>query len=143
MKENFSGELDSVALAMAKAMIAGSSGDATLAAETYQEMAHLPPVVSIGCPLVTSRVGGLAARTAGLVEEAENEFQRSIEFCEHHGMLPELAWSCSDLAELLVATDGDPLRVQELDERAFDIANAIGMKPLIRRILSRREILKA
>ena len=58
-------------------------------------------------------------------------------------MLPELAWSCSDFAELIVANDGDTARVQELDEQALDIANSIGMKPLIRRILSRREILKA
>ena len=66
-----------------------------------------------------------------------------IAFCEDKGMLPELAWSCSDLAELLVANDGDHARAQELDEQALDIANSIGMKPLIRRILSRREILKA
>jgi hypothetical protein len=45
--------------------------------------------------------------------------------------------------ELLVATDRDPIRVQELDEWALDIANTIGMKPLIRCILSRCEILKA
>ncbi len=58
-------------------------------------------------------------------------------------MLPELAWSCSDLPQILVANDGDTARVQELDEQALDIANSIGMQPLIRRILSRREILKA
>ena len=49
----------------------------------------------------------------------------------------------ADLAELLVANDGNHARAQELDEQALDIANSIGMKPLIRRILSRREILKA
>ena len=69
--------------------------------------------------------------------------KRSVAFCESKGMLPELAWSCSDLAELLVANDGDHARAQELDEQALDIANSIGMQPLIRRILSRREILKA
>ena len=143
VRENIHGELDTVALPMAKALIAANGGDAALAAETYQGLAHLPTMVSIGCPLVTSRIGGLAARTAGLVKEAENEFQRSIAFCESKGMLPELAWSCSDLAELLVANDGDHARAQELDEQALDIANSIGMKPLIRRILSRREILKA
>ena len=143
VRENIHGELDTVALPMAKALIAANGGDAALAAETYQGLAHLPTMVSIGCPLVTSRIGGLAARTAGLVKEAENEFQRSIAFCESKGMLPELAWSCSDLAELLVANDGDHARAQELDAQALDIAYSIGMKPLIRRILSRREILKA
>ena len=69
--------------------------------------------------------------------------KRSIPFCEAKGMPPELAWSCSDLAELIVANDGDTARVQELDEQALDIANSIAMQPLIRRILSRREVLKA
>ena len=40
-------------------------------------------------------------------------------------MLPELAWSCSDLAQILVANDGDTARVQEFDEQALDKTRTI------------------
>jgi len=41
-------------------------------------------------------------------------------------MLPELAWSCSDLAQILVANDGDTARVQEFfDEQALDKTHTI------------------
>ena len=40
-------------------------------------------------------------------------------------MLPELAWSCSDLAQILVANDGDIARVQEFGEQALDKTHTI------------------
>ena len=40
-------------------------------------------------------------------------------------MLPELAWSCSDLAQILVANDGETARVQEFDEQALDETHII------------------
>ena len=51
--------------------------------------------------------------------------KKSIAFCEAKGMLPELAWSCSDLAQILVANDGDTARVQEFDEQALDKTHTI------------------
>ena len=40
-------------------------------------------------------------------------------------MLPELAWSCSDLAQILVANDGETARVQKFDEQALDKTHTI------------------
>ena len=40
-------------------------------------------------------------------------------------MLPELAWSCSDLAHILVANDGDIARVQEFGEQGLDKTHTI------------------
>ena len=48
-----------------------------------------------------------------------------IAFCEYKGMLPELAWSCSDLAELIVANDGETAGVQKFDEQALDKTHTI------------------
>jgi len=58
-------------------------------------------------------------------------------------MKPELAWSYSDMSELVDEIDDDAEASQQLVENALAIANDIGMKPLINRILARREILKA
>jgi hypothetical protein len=58
-------------------------------------------------------------------------------------MKPELAWSYSDMSELVRDIDDDAAASQQLVENALAIANDIGMKPLINRILARREILKA
>jgi len=77
------------------------------------------------------------------IDAAEASGDRTLVSTFAHDVLDLAADNPEALAELLVATDGDPIRVQELDERSLDIANSIGMKPLIRRILSMREILKA
>ena len=47
------------------------------------------------------------------------------------------------MSELVDEIDDDAEATQQLVENALAIANDIGMKPLINRILARREILKA
>ena len=91
----------------------------------------------------TSRVKGLVARMIGNGGKARHHFQDAIDFCESRGMKPELAWSYSDMSELVDEIDDDAEASQQLVENALAIANDIGMKPLINRILARREILKA
>ena len=51
----------------------------------------------------------------------------------------------SDYAELLVErnTRGDRDKITELQDEAIAIAQALGMTPLLERVLAQREILKA
>ena len=56
-----------------------------------------------------------------------------------------LAWSCADYAEMLLERNasGDREKAIELQDEAISIAQELGMKPLLERVLAKREILKA
>ena len=126
---------------MSEAFIAVALGDSDLAQEAYEKLRNAPDMISIMQSV--SRAKGLLARMTGRTEDARQHFQEAIEFCETKGMKPELAWSYSDMSELVEEVDGDPAASQKLVEKSLTIANDIGMKPLTNRILARRDILKA
>ena len=69
----------------------------------------------------------------------------SVEFCRERHLRPELAWTSSDYAEMLLdrSDPGDREKATELQDEAIAIATELGMKPLLERVLSQREILKA
>jgi hypothetical protein len=135
------GNVQLVTVPMSKAFIAVALGDSDLAQEAYEKLRDAPDMISIMQSV--SRTKGLLARMTGRTEDARQHFQEAIEFCETKGMKPELAWSYSDMSELVEEVDGDPAASQKLVEKALTIANDIGMKPLTNRILARRDILKA
>ena len=135
------GNTELVTIPMAEAIIAVVLGDEELAAQADEKLREVPQLVSF--MHTTSRVKGLVARMIGNGEKARRHFQDAIDFCESRGMKPELAWSYSDMSELVRDIDDDAAASQQLVENALAIANDIGMKPLINRILARREILKA
>ena len=66
-------------------------------------------------------------------------------FCRKAGYRPELAWSCCDYADTLRQRNGpeDPSRATFLLDESLAISSELGMRPLMERVLSRREILKA
>jgi len=68
-----------------------------------------------------------------------------LEFCRDGGCKPELAWACSDYAEMLLDHDesGDREKAVELQDEALAITQELGMRPLTERILARRGILRA
>ena len=91
------------------------------------------------------RILGLLAHTIGNLDQAAVHFEEAIEFCRKAGYRSELAWACCDYADILQERDGEGDRdkaVQLLDE-SLAISSALGMRPLMERVLSRREILKA
>ncbi len=59
--------------------------------------------------------------------------------------MPELAWTCCDYADLLKErnADGDRAKAMTLLDESLAISSELGMQPLMERVLSRREILKA
>ncbi len=66
-------------------------------------------------------------------------------FCRKAGYRPELAWSCCDYADALRDRngEGDRTHAMSLLDESLAISSELGMRPLMERVLSRREILGA
>ena len=56
---------------------------------------------------------------------------------------PELAWTCCDYADALRERDGEGDNATSLLDESLAISSELGMRPLMERVLSRREILRA
>jgi hypothetical protein len=98
------------------------------------------------------RILGLSAWTAGDTAAADGHFRDALVFGRENGCLKDLAWTCSDYAEMLLERAegassasgiGDREKAIELQNEALAITQELGMRPLTERILTRREILKA
>ncbi len=72
-------------------------------------------------------------------------FDDAMTFCRKAGYRPELAWSLYDFADMLRERNrqGDSEKATELLVESLAISSELGMRPLMERVLSRREILKA
>jgi hypothetical protein len=99
----------------------------------------------VGKIVSNDRVLGLLARTMGRQEQAANHFEEAVAFCHKVGAMPELAWSCCDYADLLLqnSSSEDRTKAMSLVDKALAISRELAMRPLMERVLSRREALKA
>ena len=68
-----------------------------------------------------------------------------MSFCRKSGYRPELAWTCCNYADLLLKRngEGDRAKANALLDESLAISSELGMRPLMERVLSRREILGA
>ena len=91
------------------------------------------------------RLLGLLAHTIGKLDDASAHFEEALAFCCKAGYRPELAWSCSDYADMLRERDaeGDRAKAVSLLDESLAISSELGMRTLMERVLARREILKA
>ncbi len=81
----------------------------------------------------------------GNFTDAQAHFEDALAFCRKAGYRPELAWSLCDYADMLSDRNNNDDRqkaMQHLDEW-LQISTELGMRPLMERVLSRRDILKA
>ena len=81
----------------------------------------------------------------GNIDQAIAHFEGALAFCGKSGNRPELAWTCCDYADVLRERNGEgdrPKAIALLDE-SLAISSELGMRPLMERVLSRREILNA
>ena len=81
----------------------------------------------------------------GNLNQATAHFEDALAFCRKAGYKPELAWSCCDYADVLRERGGEgdrAMAVALLDE-SLAISSELGMRPLMDRVQSRREILGA
>ena len=88
---------------------------------------------------------GLLAQTLGNLDQAVDHFEDSLAFCRKAGYRPALAWTCCDCADTLLERNepGDREMAMSLLDESLAISSELGMRPLMERVLSRRDILKA
>ena len=91
------------------------------------------------------RLLGLLSQTMDNLDQAAAHFEDALAFCRKAGYRPELAWTCCDYADLLRERDaeGDRAKAISLLDESLAISSDLGMRPLMERVLSRREILRA
>jgi hypothetical protein len=81
----------------------------------------------------------------GRWEEASQHFKLAIETCDRMGTAPWLAYSQFEYGSMLLdrgISEDRPLAMALL-YRWLDIARRLGMRPLMSKVLARKEILKA
>ncbi len=78
-------------------------------------------------------------------DQAAAHFEDALAFCRNAGYRPELAWTCCDYADMLRDrnSEGDRAKSVALLDESLAISSDLGMRPLMERVLSRREILRA
>ena len=76
---------------------------------------------------------------------AAEHFEDALAFCRDEGYRPELAWTCCDYADMLLErnNEGDRPKAMSLLDESLAISSDLGMRPLMERVLSRPEILRA
>ncbi|MCH9040185.1 MAG: hypothetical protein IIC23_12445 [Chloroflexi bacterium] len=72
-------------------------------------------------------------------------FDDALAFCRKAGYRPLLTWSLCDYADMLLEckSEGDNKKAMAMVDESLAISTELGMRPLMERVLSRREILKA
>ncbi len=98
-----------------------------------------------GWVMAGDRLLGLLSQTLGNLDQAVTHFEGVLVFCRKAGYRPELAWTSCDYADTLLQRNnpGDLEKAMSLLDESLAISSELGMRPLMERVLSRREILRA
>ena len=125
--------------------LAVQRGDSAAATDHYASLASSRGTAWVNFSLVLDRLLGILAQTMGSPDLAAEHFEDALAFCRNGGYRPELAWTCCDYADTLLHrnSDGDRLKAMSLLDESLAISSELGMRPLMERVLSRREILRA
>jgi hypothetical protein len=118
--------------------------DAASCAEHYANLDTVRGILIYFC-ISGDRLLGLLSHTMDNLDQASQHFEDALGFCRKAGYRPELAWTCCDYADTLLARHqpGDRQRAMSLLDECLRITRELGMRPLMERALSRREILRA
>ena len=133
----------------ALALMAVENKDGTAAGKQYLALEPLRGTI-LAWNFAGDRLLGLVAQSMGDLGQAETHFEAALTFCREAGYRPELAWTCCDYADLLLDPSASSGRTAEeyhakaislLDE-SLAISSELGMRPLMDRVVSRRENLR-
>ena len=124
-------------------LLAVQRGDAAAARDLYASLAFSGVGIIFG--IHDSQLLGLLAQTMGDLNQAMVHFEDALDFCRRAGYRPVLALICCDYADTLLQRNesGDHEKAMNLLDESLAISSELGMRPLMERVLSRREILKA
>ena len=137
--------IDSGTARVGLALIAVQRADAAAASEQYAALQVLQGFRLRWANMSPDRVLGLLAQTMGNMDQATAHFEDAVAFCRKVGYRTELAWICCDYADMLVERghENERSKATSLLDESLAISSELGMRPLMERVLSRREILKA
>ncbi|MFQ6026479.1 MAG: tetratricopeptide repeat protein, partial [Dehalococcoidia bacterium] len=126
-------------------LLAVERGDVAAAQEQYAALKPLQGIVVPQFLVSVDRLLGLLAHTMGNIDQAAEHSEDALAFCRKAGYRTELAWACCDDADTLLQRDnpGDRERAMSLLDESLAISTELGMRPLMERVLSRRDILRA
>ncbi|MFQ5874758.1 MAG: tetratricopeptide repeat protein [Dehalococcoidia bacterium] len=133
--------------AVAALALLANKEEVELLRECYRTL--LPGHTMLACGLagLTSgdRILGLVSQVLGDFNQATSHFEDALDLCRRAGYRPELAWTLHDYAQILLERNRpeDRQKATALLEEALQISRDLGMKPLMERVLSKREILGA
>ena len=127
------------------ALLAAQQKDKVLAEEQYAYLNSIDMNLPWLGTTSVSRILGLLAKLMGNLDQSTGHFEDALAFCRKAGYHPELAWSLCDYADMLLESngEGDHDKAVELLDESLSISTELGMRPLMERVLSRRDILKA
>ena len=108
-------------------------------AASYRHLAVVPPGRRL--LVLAGQIGNLSDGT--IVEGLEAQYEQAL--VNINTMRTEPAWTCCDYSDTLRDRDaeGDRAKAISLLDESLAISSELGMRPLMERVLSRREILKA
>ena len=124
-------------------LIAAGRGDREEVRELYNTIKETRGANYLGL-MADDRLLGILSHAMGELEQAAGHFEDALTFCRK-GFRPELAWTCCDYADTLLQRNepGDRAKAMSLLDESLAISSELGMRPLMERVLSRREILRA
>ena len=95
--------------------------------------------------MAADRLLGLLSQTMGELDDAADHFEDALALCRESGYRPELAFSCSDYADMLLQRDdyGDRAKAEILLEESLAISSELGMRPLMERAKEQLERVQA
>ncbi|MFQ6026542.1 MAG: serine/threonine-protein kinase PknK [Dehalococcoidia bacterium] len=127
------------------ALIAAQRSDVAAAEEQYAALESQRDTLWLIGMILGDRVLGLLSRTMGNLEQSMAHFEDALAFYRKGGYRPEIAWTCCDYADTLLQRNNpsDRERAMSLLDESLAISTELGMRPLMERVLSRRDILKA
>jgi len=126
-------------------LIGTLQGDVQVVEVQYGALGLLSGIMLPGGTVSGDRILALLSQTMGNPDQATDHFEDALAFCRKAGYRPELGWTCCDYADTLRARDaeGDRTKAMFLLDESLAISSELGMRPLMERVLSRREILRA
>ena len=117
------------------ALLALLQGEPTKAAEQYPFLQPFRGTVLPAILTSVDRILGLLSQTMTQHDQATAHFEDALAFCRKAGYRPELAWTCHDYADCLLARNalGDRQRAMTLLDESLDISSKLGMRPMTER----------
>lgn len=124
----------------ALAMLAVHRGDQSAVAE-YSSSLLKQCSTMLWTTISVDRLLGLSYQTMENPDQAAAHFEDALAFCRRAGYRPELAWSCCDYADTLLARngEGDIAKAASLLDESLAIATELGMRPLMERVSARQQ----